>query len=75
MQITPSSNLIAALSSLQQPQRALQVNATVGVPPISGPTPAAPRPLPIQPPQTQPSTATPARPPSGSLGRYIDIRV
>jgi hypothetical protein len=76
MQITPSSNLIAALSALQQPQRAQPVNSTAGLPPISGPTAAAPRPVQITPPQTQPSTnVTPARPPSGGLGRYLDIKV
>jgi hypothetical protein len=76
MQITPSSNLIAALSALQQPQRAQAVNATVGVPPVSGPTAPVPRPVQIAPQQLQPNpSTTPARPPSPTLGRYLDIKV
>lgn len=76
MQITPSSNLIAALSALQQPQRAQTVNSTVGVPPVTGPATPVVRPIQIAPQQIQPSpSTTPARPPSATMGRYLDIKV
>ena len=77
MQISPSSNLIAALSALQQPQRAQPVNATVGVAPVTGPTTPAVRPVQILPQQQiQPnSAAPPSPPPSPTLGRYLDIKV
>jgi hypothetical protein len=75
MQITPSSNLIAALSALQQPQRAQPAASTIGVPPVTGPTMPVIRPQPILPQQTQPNEVGPPRPPSSPLGRHIDIRV
>jgi hypothetical protein len=75
MQITPSSNLIAALSALQQPQRAQPAASTIGVPPVSGPTPPVFKPQPILPQQTQPADPGSARPPNSPLGRHIDIRV